>query len=75
MQTMRLAAHAQGLGSGTATSFSKEAIRVILNLPPNLTPEIGVCIGYAAPKGKSQLPMINKKRVFWKDLTFRGRFS
>ena len=75
MQTMMLAAHAQGLGSGPATSFSKEALRVILNLPPNLTPEIEVCIGYAAPKGKSQLPMINRKRVSWKDLTFWGRFS
>ena len=37
MQTMMLAAHAQGLGSGPATSFSKEALRAILNLPPNLT--------------------------------------
>ncbi len=75
MQTMMLAAHAQGLGSGPATSFSKEAIREILNLPPNLTPEIEICIGYAAPKGKSQLPMINRKRVTWKDLTFWDRFN
>jgi nitroreductase len=75
MQTMMLAAHAQGLGSGPATSFSKEALRVILNLPSNLTPEIEVCIGYAAPKGKSQLPMINKKRVTLQDLTFWERFD
>lgn len=74
MQTMMLAAHAQGLGSGPATSFSKEALRAILNLPPNLTPEIEVCIGYAVPKGKSQLPMRNKKRVTWQDLTFWERF-
>lgn len=75
MQTMMLAAHSLGLGSGPATSFSKEALRVILNLPPNLSPEIEVCIGYPASKGKSQLPMKNKKRVTWKDLTFWGRFS
>jgi len=75
MQTMMLAAHAQGLGSGPATSFSKEAIRVILNLPPNLSPEIEVCIGYPAPRGKSQLPMVNRKRVTWKDLTYWGRFK
>lgn len=75
MQTMMLAAHAQELGSGPATSFSKEALRVILNLPPNLTPEIEVCLGYAAPKGKKQLPMINKKRVTWKDLTDWERFG
>ena len=75
MQTMMLAAHSLGLGSGPATSFSKEALRVILNLPPNLSPEIEVCIGYPAPRGKSQLPMINKKRITWKDLTFWERFS
>ena len=74
MQTMMLAAHAQGVGSGPVTSFSKEAVRVILNLPPNLTPEIEVCIGYAAPKGINQLPMINKKRITWHDLTFWERF-
>lgn len=75
MQTMMLAAHAQGVGSGPATSFSKAALRVILDLPANLTPEIEVCIGYAAPKGKKQLPMVNKKPVTWKDLTFWERFD
>ncbi|MCK5314556.1 MAG: nitroreductase family protein [Anaerolineales bacterium] len=75
MQTMMLAAHAIGLGSGPATSFSKEAVRIILNLPPNLTPEIIVCIGYAAPPGKSQLPMRPKKKVTWQSLTDWERFE
>ncbi len=75
MQTMMLAAHAQGLGSGPATSFSKEALRVILNLPANLTPEVEVCIGYAAPKDANQLPMLSKKRVTWQDLTHWERFE
>ena len=74
-QTMMLAAHAQGLGSGPVTSFSKEAIRMILNIPSNLTPEVEVCIGYAAPKGKSQLPMRVKSIVSWEDLTFWERFD
>lgn len=75
MQTMMLAAHAQGLGTGPVTSFSKEALREILNLPSNLTPEVEICIGYPAPKGKKQLPMINKKRITWRDLTFWDRFE
>ena len=32
-QTMMLAAHALGLASGPVTSYSKEAVKVILNLP------------------------------------------
>lgn len=74
MQTMMLQAHAMGIGSGPVTSFSPEALREILNIPLNLTPEVEVCLGYATPKGKSQLPMINKKPTTWKDLTTWGRF-
>jgi nitroreductase len=73
MQTMMLAAHSIGLGSGPATSFSKEAVRVILNLPKNLSPEIIVCIGYAAPR--KQLPMRAKKKVTWQSLTNWERFE
>jgi nitroreductase len=75
MQTMMLQAHAMGLGSGPVTSFSPEAIREILNLPENLTPEVEVCLGYATHKGKGQLPMVNKKPTTWQDLTFWGRFK
>ncbi len=75
MQTMMLAAHSIGLGSGPATSFSKEAVRVVLNLPQNLSPEIMLCIGYAAEK--KQLPMRGpkKKRVTWQSLTDWERFE
>ncbi len=69
MQTMMLAAHAIGLGSEPVTSFSKEALRVILNLPPNLSPEMIICIGHPAPKSVSQLPMLPKKKVTWQGLT------
>lgn len=73
MQTMMLAAHGMGVGSGPVTSFSKEAVRVILNLPSNLTPEIMICIGYAAPK--SQNPMRPKKKVTWQSLTDWERYG
>lgn len=75
MQTIMLAAHAIGLGSGPVTSFSKEAVRVILNLPSNLSPEVEICIGYAAARDKSQLPMRSRKKVTWQDLTFWERFK
>jgi nitroreductase len=75
MQTMMLAAHALGLGSGPVTSFSKAAFRVILNLPLNLSPEVIVCIGYPAPPEKSQLPMLPKKRVTWQSLTYWERIK
>jgi nitroreductase len=73
MQTMMLAAHAIGLGSGPVTSFSKAAVRVILNLPSNLSPEILICFGYPGPK--SQLPMRPKKKVTWQSLTDWERFK
>jgi hypothetical protein len=61
--------------TGPATSFSKEVLRAILNLPLNLTPEVEVCIGYTAPKDDTQLPMLNKKRITWQDLTDWDRFE
>lgn len=74
MQTLMLAAHGIGLGSGPVTSFSKKAVRVILNLPSKLSPEMIICIGYAAPKSKSQLPMRPKKKVIWQNLTDWERY-
>jgi nitroreductase len=73
MQTMMLAAHALGLGSGPVTSFSEAAIRIVLNLPQYLSPEVIICIGYPAPPEKSQLPMLPKKRVTWQSLTYWER--
>jgi len=74
MQTMMLAAHAIGLGSGPVTSFSKAAVRVVLNLPEHLTPEVMVCLGHAAPK--AQLPMRGpgRQKLTWQDLTDWDRF-
>jgi nitroreductase len=74
MQTIMLAAHGIGLGSGPVTSFSKEALRVILNIPSNLKPEMLICVGYAAPPSKKQLPMKKKKKVTWQSLVDWERF-
>jgi nitroreductase len=73
MQTMMLAAHSLGVGSGPVTSFSKAAVRVILNLPERLSPELMVCLGHPAPS--NQLPMRSKKKVTWQSLTDWDRYE
>ena len=72
-QTMMLAAHAIGLSSGPVTSFSKEAVRVILNLPDAYTPEMFICIGHQA--ASSQTGMRAWKKITWQDLTHWERFK
>ena len=73
MENMLLAAHAIGLGSGPVTSFSKEAVRVALNLPQNLSPEVIVCVGHTAPN--DQLPIVPKQMVTWQSLTDWERYE
>jgi len=73
MENMMLAAHAIKLGSGPVTSFSKEALRVVLNIPQNLSPEVIICIGHAAPK--DQMIMIPKNKVTWQSLTDWERYD
>ncbi len=72
-QTMMLAAHSLGLASGPVTSFSQSAVQVVLNLPDNLTPEMFVCVGYAAPR--PQGGMRGYEKVTWRDLTYWERFE
>ncbi|MBI5838864.1 MAG: nitroreductase family protein [Chloroflexi bacterium] len=75
MQTILLSAHAIGLGAGPVTSFSKEAVRVILNLPRHLHPVMFICIGYASSPSESQLPMRPRKKITWRDLVDWERFE
>lgn len=72
-QTMMLTAHAIGLSSGPVTSFSKEAVRVILNLPKSYTAEMFICIGYQS--ANTQSGMRAWKKVTWHDLTHWERFE
>jgi len=67
LQTMLLAAHAIGLGAGPVTSFSKAAVRVILNFPDYLSPEVLICFGHPAPD--DSLPMRSHGRITWQSLT------
>ena len=71
-QTMLLAAHSLGLGSGVVTSFSQAAVSEVLNLPDHLSPEMFVCLGYAAPV---QPPAMRpRSTIAWRTLTDWERF-
>lgn len=72
-QTMMLAAHAIGLASGPVTSFSKEAIKVILNLPDSYSPEMFICIGHKSDRVRAG--MRPWKKITWRDLTHWERFE
>ncbi len=72
-QTMMLAAHALGLASGPVTSYSKEAIKVILNLPAGYSPEMIICVGRRAPDARPGMRAF--KRITWRDLTHWERFT
>jgi nitroreductase len=71
-QTMLLAAHSLGLGSGIVTSFSQAAAAAVLNLPEHLSAELFVCLGYAAPRQPA--PMRARSPVTWQSLTDWERF-
>jgi nitroreductase len=49
-ENMLLAAQAIGLGAGPVTSFSKEAVSVLLRLPGWITPELIVTLGHPVPR-------------------------
>ncbi|WP_238020053.1 nitroreductase family protein [Dactylosporangium sp. AC04546] len=72
-QTMLLAAHALGLGSGPVTSFSKAAVSTVLNLPAGWSPEMLVCLGHAA--ATQPAPVGPHRRTTWRDLTYWGRLD
>jgi nitroreductase len=58
-QNILLAAYALGLGSCIALSFSKIALKEILNLPDNVEPEFIITLGYADehPQPPPRLPL------------------
>jgi len=72
-QTMLLAAHSLGLGSGVVTSFSQAAVSAVLNLPEGWSPELFVCLGHAAPVQPTG--MRARGNVTWRTLTRWERFS
>jgi len=71
-QTMLLAAHSLGLGTGLVTSFSRAAVAAVLNLPDGFSPEMFICLGIAAAQ---QPPAIRPRTpVTWQSLSHWERF-
>jgi len=65
MQTILLATHSLGLGSGPVTSFNKVSTGIIFNLPGNMTPELMVCIDHSNPNHQMSMP---QQKVTWQSL-------
>ncbi|MFV1990530.1 MAG: nitroreductase family protein [Acidimicrobiales bacterium] len=66
-ENMLLAAHAQGLGGWPMTSFSPEAVQVLLNTRAGFRAEMFVGLGYPA-KTPANGPRNSKTRVRVEDL-------
>lgn len=73
-ENMLLAAHALELGTCPVASFSKEALKVLLDLPDWLSPDLVVCLGYPAKTPRSTR-MIPAKPIHWQDLTYWERYD
>jgi nitroreductase len=72
-QNMLLAAHTLGLGAGPVSSFSGEAVRVLLELPPDLTPVLLVCLGH--PGGEPVRRVRPDRPVRLRDLIIWERYG
>jgi nitroreductase len=70
--SMTTMAQALGLGSCPVTSFSKRAVSAVLDLPPNLSPEFILILGYPAPVERVKNPNAPKP-VTTRDLTYWER--
>ncbi|MFD9123356.1 nitroreductase family protein [Kitasatospora sp. NPDC059571] len=64
--TMLLAAHSLGLAAGPVTSFSRVAVATLLDLPPDVRPELIVCLGH--PAAEQPPPVRRRGGPSWDDL-------
>ena len=73
VQNMLLASHAQGVGAWPMTSFSPDAVQILLNIPDHLSPIMFVGLGHPAniPKSSLKKPKI---RVRIEDFVQWGPF-
>jgi len=72
-QNMLLAAHAMGLVAGPMTSFSPEAVRVLLHLPDEIDPRLCVGLGFPA-EPPAHMPSWPKKKLKVDDLVQWGPY-
>lgn len=70
--SMTTMAQALGLGSCPVTSFSKSAVSAMLDLPPNLSPEFILILGFPADVPRVKNPNAPKP-ITTRDLTYWER--
>ncbi|MGQ9676979.1 MAG: nitroreductase family protein [Chloroflexota bacterium] len=66
-QNIMLLAHSLGLGTCVLRGFDQSAFRVLLNLPPDVTPELLITLGF--PK---QVPKAPERRPLHEVLHYEG---
>lgn len=71
---MLIAAHALGLGACPVTSFSQSGMKVLLELPAAVMPQLMVLLGHPAPHKRVLRAGANTK-VTVEDLTFWERYG
>jgi nitroreductase len=69
VENMLLAAHALGLGTCVVKSFSRFAVKEMLEIPDGVEPELLVVVGYAAhaPKPPTRIPL--------REITFLNKYG
>ena len=70
---MMLEAHALGLGSSPATSFSPSGLWTVLELPDTAVPEFILQLGHRAPEPRAE-PKQRLRRLTAADLTYWERY-
>ena len=72
-ENMLLMAHGLGLVAGPMTSFNNEAIRVLLNLPERIDPQMFIGLGFPA-EPPAYLPKWPKTKIRVEDLVQWGPY-
>lgn len=72
--SMTTMAQSLGVGSCPVTSFSKSGVAAMLDLPPNLSPEFILILGYPAPVPRVKNPNAPKP-ITTRDITYWERIG
>jgi nitroreductase len=75
MRTMMAQAHALGLGTCPATSFSRAGVEVVLGLPAHARPEAILQIGHPADARSRQLPPRSRPSRLLADLVYWEKYG
>lgn len=75
MMNMMVEAHALGLGTCPATSFSRAGVEVVLGLPSHARPEAILQIGHPSSAGGRVLPQRSRPSRLLADLVYWERYG